>query len=217
MAETKIKTGKGKNKHKKGVFQKSMPVKKTINLVLVNENKVSIPKAFLGILLIILLAGTFSKFLVVDRLAAMSAAAGAAAERKNTLEKIQNSLKDFEGIQDTYAHYTYADMTQEEMSLVDRDRVLGMIKAVVPRNNTTGWSLTGNILTIDLKAKSLKKLNSLAKKIEKQSIVDSCTITTANKTEDKKKTNNQETDTETEVKGRLLIYLKQPSEEEEES
>ena len=45
-----------------------LPTKRSINLVLVDENKINPLTAILGVLLIVVLAGAFSKFLVIDRL-----------------------------------------------------------------------------------------------------------------------------------------------------
>ena len=53
---------------KKGIGGR-MPTKRSINLVVVDENKINPIKAVLGILLILVLAAAFGKFLVYDRLA----------------------------------------------------------------------------------------------------------------------------------------------------
>ena len=190
-------------------FRGKIPAKKTINLALVEEKKLNIPKAIFGILLILLLAGVFGKFLVWDRLNAMHQASGEAFQKKADLERLMAALDNYEGIEDTYAHYTLTGMTQEELGLVDRARILRMVEKVFQpeEGKILNWTVSGNVMTIDVSGKSLKYLNRISRKIEKYQIVDSCTITTANKNEikDKKK----------DVKGRFLVYLQQPPEKEE--
>ena len=69
--------------------------------------------------------------------------------------------------------------------------------------NTT-WSVTGNVLTVNVSGLSLQTLNDVARMLEQQPIVDSCVLTTANKT--------SRTDVENRVSGRYIVYLKQPDE-----
>ena len=175
--------GKGKRQPKKGLRSR-MPVKRSINLILVDENKISFTKAVPGIILIVLLAGAFSKFMVADRLVAMSQASGRANSIKSTLEDTTEALNRFEGVEDTYAHMTYAGMTAEELDRVDRVKVLELVATILPEGDTAkSWDLTGNILTVEITGSSLQSLNELAKQIEESPIVDSCVIATAKKDE----------------------------------
>ena len=73
------KSGAVKGRQMKKGIRGRIPVKRTINLVPVNEDKISLKLAIPGILLILVLAGLFSKFLVIDRLTAMSKAAARTA------------------------------------------------------------------------------------------------------------------------------------------
>ena len=188
-----------------------LPVKRSINLAKVDEKKLSIPKAIFGSLIIILLAAAFSKFLVMDRLTAMNGASSLAAQKSMDLAKAMDLLASYAGVEDEYAHYTTTGMLQEEVSLVDRSRILRLVRKALPTNGgTTSWSVTGNIMTVEVTGDSLQKLNRLAKKLEKYAIVDSCTITNANK-EDITKSK----DASKEVRARLLVYLQQPPKEED--
>lgn len=180
-----------------------IPTKRSINLVLVTEKKINIPKALFGILAIVALAGLFSKFLVIDRLTAMSQASSEAAQKKAEAAQYYEILKSYEGIEDTYAHYTYDGMTQEELNLVDRARILSLVGKIFEEEKiTTTWSVTGNVLNLEMGADSLQKLNRMAKRLENSPIVESCTITTANKVERK--------ESDKKVWAKYLIYLQQP-------
>ena len=125
--------GKGGKKPMRG----KMPVKRSINLVLVDENKLSLPKALLGILVIVLLSGVFAKFMVVDRLMEMNRAEGRASQAKDELIRAENQLNAFGDVENDYAHYTMADMTAAEMALVDRTSVLKLVRTMLPSGETT--------------------------------------------------------------------------------
>ena len=192
-------TGKAKTKG----FHGKMPVKRSINLAAVHVKKISVPKAIIGIGLIIVLAGLFGKFGVADRLAAISKAYERANAKSQELARLKETLQDYEGIEEAYAHYTYADMTQEEMGLVSRTEVLALIGEVFSDEaEAFTWSVSGNVLTIELRRDSLEELNDLAKKLEESSYVDTCTLTTANK--------KVKSGTGLKVIGTFTVYLQQP-------
>lgn len=249
MAKEKSAPGKGKLRGK-------MPTKRSINLVLTNENKINPVKAILYSVLIIALAAVFSKYMVLDRLTAMDNADRKVARLQEDLNTTNKLLEGFGDVKDTYAHYTYDGMTKAEMNLVDRTRVLDLVVSILPKiepqhteahakqfvgglfkndvvtgNNSVDrarenyladlmallvptpeytinkWSVSEGILTVEVNGQSLARLNQLAKQIEQSRIVDSCSITTANK---------KETDKEDGVWARIIAYLQQPAEDEEE-
>ena len=237
-----------------------MPVKRSINLVLVDENKINPIKAALGIILIVALAAVFSKFLVADRLVEMSKATGRVAQLQRALNEAMSAVEGFGEVETTYAHYTYDDMTKAELALVDRTQVVGLVRSIMldqdnlfdvtrynagfsallgdlnesgspvqglrnfrsslnalgsqilaMREQVLSWSVEDNVLTVELTGKTLQKLNQIARELEQNPIVDSCTLITANK--DAKST--KATAVSTGVRGKFLIYLIQPVEEVE--
>lgn len=127
---------KQKNPAKRGRAKSNirgrLPSKTTINLVLIDENKINPWKAAIGIVIIIILATLFGKFLVADRLMAMSTSAAKAAKLKADLQTATEAMKNFGDVESTYAHYTYAGMTQSEKDLVDRAEILGLINDMLP-------------------------------------------------------------------------------------
>lgn len=238
---------------KKGI-RRGMPTKRSINLVLGDETKVSIPKLILGILFIIVAAVLFSKFLVIDRLNAMNEANSRVDMIQKDVERTEELLSQFGDVEETYAHYTYAGMTKQEQNLVDRVKVLELVGTILPAGETalnpqefearlvelirdmhegkenvpdmasfimqlrelflrivptgytvTSWSVNANLLTVEIRGTSLQRLNRLARQLERESIVDSCAITTANKSEVK--------DSEEVVHARFIVYLQKPVEE----
>lgn len=246
MAAKKIKPAKGK-----GVSKGKLPTKRSINLVLVDENKINPLTAILGILLIVLLAGVFSKFLVIDRLDAMAQAQGRVTQLQNDLDSAMDALDNIGDIGETYAHYTLEGMTAAELNQVDRVLVLALVDSIlpvveegpseeeiagilksmfrdapatdndaldtarqrarldlleqlvpVPEYIVNRWSLTDNLLTLEVNGQTLERLNELRRQIEKSPIVDSCAIMTANKDA---RRNAQEG-----VWARFIVYLQRP-------
>ena len=130
-----ISLGKGKGKTQargKGRLKGRMPTKRSINLVLVDENKINPLTAILGILLIVLLAGVFSKFLVIDRLNAMSQAQGRVTRLQGDLDSAMDALENIGDVSEAYAHYTMEGMTAAELNLVDRVLVLALVDSILP-------------------------------------------------------------------------------------
>ena len=229
MAAKKNKPAKGKGK-----LRGKMPSKRSINLVLVNENKINPLFAFLGIVLILALAAAFSKFLVIDRLAAMDRAQGKAKRIQDELDRAMDALDNIGDISETYAHYTVDGMTAAELGLVDRLAVLALVDHILPeiekgpsddggalfiagaRNRVLDqlipvpeyiinkWSLTENLLTLEINGQTLERLNQLGQQLERSPIVNTCTIVTANKDEKR--------EIQDMVAARFIVYLQQPPE-----
>ena len=247
-----ISLGKGKGKAQaKGRLKGRMPTKRSINLVLVDENKINPLTAILGILLIVLLAGVFSKFLVIDRLNAMSQAQGRVARLQGDLDSAMDALENIGDVSEAYAHYTMEGMTAAELNLVDRVLVLALVDSIlpvvepgpseeeiaallqslfrpsaqtdndaldtarqrarldmleqlvpVPEYVVNRWSLTSNLLTVEVNGQTLERLNLLRQQIERSPIVDNCAIVTANRDV---RRNNQDG-----VWARFIVYLQRP-------
>ena len=227
----------GAPKGKKGGknTRKKLPSKRTINLTLVNENRISPVQATMGIVAVLILATLFSKYLVWDRIQAVYAASARANQAKAYLDEAISKVDSYGEVEDTYAHYTISGMSSSELDLVNRVQVLQLMQKVFPMQTSTpeiealmaniptlfrvrphlglaeigttisSWSVSGNTLTVEIAGSSLESLNQLARKIEEKEIVDSCTITTANKTGQAQNMGV--------VSARFFIYLKKAPEE----
>ena len=242
MAALLKKSAKGGKSGKpgKGVHGR-LPTKRSINLVLVDEKKINIPMTVLSIILIVGLAFLFGKYLVADRLIAVSEAAAKVerlqADLDDTMELL-NGFGDVEG------------MNQAELDLVDRVQVLDLVTSILPEQPEAGeaeeededdewfddeddewfddeddeledggeseddgepryvirnWSVSENVLTVEIGGPSLESLNLLAKSLEDNPIVNSCAITTANK--------DGQSQAAGEVLAKLIVYLQKPVEE----
>ncbi len=243
---------------KKGIGGR-MPTKRSINLVVVDENKINPVKAALGIILIVALAVAFSKFLVYDRLVEVSQAQARVSQLQDQLDDTLDAVQDYGEVETVYAHYTYDGMTAAEMALVDRADVVELISTIIReqdnlfdmgvynarfrdllvqlnengatpvyaintfrtnfnalgeevaayREQVLSWNVRDNTLQVQVTGKSLSSMNSIARKVEQSPIVDSCTLSTANKDAYTMRI----TGLPTGVKGAFQVYLVLPPEE----
>lgn len=157
-----------------------LPVKRTINLARAGVETIDPKAATAGIILIILAAAIFSKIFVADRLAAMFRADAEAAKLQSQLDSAYAQIGAYGDLEDEYAHYTYSGMTKEERSLVDRPAVIRMIQTEAESyDDTIEWSLSGNVLTINVSGNDLQQINLMARRLEGYDLVNTCTVVNA--------------------------------------
>ena len=157
-----------------------LPVKRTINLAAVAEEKPNVPAAVLALVLILVGAAAISKFAVMDRLNAMQEAENEVVALQRQLDELYDLVGQYDELEEDYAHYSFAGMTEYEMNLTDRAEIINMIQRVLrPEDSAGSWSVSGNHMTIDVTGSSLQQINELAKRMESDEIVDFCTVTNA--------------------------------------
>ena len=201
------------------VNKRSLPTKRSINLATTGEKPIQPAVAIPAIVLIVLAAAALSKFAVIDRLAAVSRAEGEVSAMQMELAERYAELQEFGGLTDEYAHYTYSGMTQEELNRTDRVAVLDLIQRVVlAKGWVSSWSVSSNILTLDITRGDLQEINLLVQELNEEALVDFCTVTTAATTN----TNASGTErtsraSESDVNGQIVVYLKKVTGEEAEA
>ncbi|MDO4417073.1 MAG: hypothetical protein Q4C02_02205 [Eubacteriales bacterium] len=200
-----------------------LPVKRTINLAEIGVERIDPRAAAAGIILIVIAAVLFSKFLVTDRLYAMFRAQGQAKSLQTELDAQYAKIQAYGNIEDEYAHYTFSGMTKEELSLVERSKVIHIVERELGNENSaSSWTLSGNILTVTVTGKDLQEVNQLARRLETYDLVNMCTVTTAVK-EDlnaKKMTSARAAEVVTDEEGKIvraniIAYLQNEPEETE--
>ena len=193
-------------KKKTGVKRRQMPTKRVINLAVLDEKKMNFGLAIPAILLILVAAAVFSKFLVIDRMTEVSAAQAVVNRLQSELDQGYDELAGFDDLSNLYAHYTYSGFTKEELGRTDRTAVLRLIRAVIlPRAEISSWSLSGNTLTVNLSADTLQEINLLVQQLEAEDLVDFCTVNTANTRDSVRRA--AESAEQGAVKARVLAYL----------
>lgn len=157
-----------------------LPVKRDINLAAVGVKPINMMIAIPAIALIILGAILLSKVAVVDRYMAVSRAEGEVNELRRRLDESYAQIDSYGELSSRYAHYTYSDMTREELERVDRIDVIDMIdKVVLGDADMPAWSVTGDQLTLTVRARSLSAVNAIAQQLMQEPIVNYCSVAAA--------------------------------------
>ena len=161
--------------------RRNYPVKRSINLAAAGEKKTNMTLAIPLIILIIVAAAAFSKFMVADRIAEASAASARVTELQQQLEDTYAQINEMnETVTEEYAHYSYSGMTEEELSAADREEVVELIdRYVMPYASVTSWHLSENTLTMPITGTSLEEINEIVDRLNSADLVDFCTFTTA--------------------------------------
>ncbi len=188
-----------------------IPNKTDINLAVIGEKKINALVALPAILLILLAAALFSKFLVYDRMQEVAAAQREVSDLQRQLDAGYEELADFAELSDLYAHYTYSGMTAEEQERIDRVEVLSLIgRVVLPQAGVENLTIAGNQMTLNMSGNTLQEINLLVQKLEADPLVDFCSVTTAVSKEEYDVP--YEYDENTIVTATVVVYLKSASE-----
>ena len=209
-SETKTKSKAPRAKRARG----HMPTKKDINLAVIGEQRMNVLVAIPAILLILLAAALFSKFLVYDRLQEVAAAQREVIELQDQLDAGYEELADYAELAELYAHYTFSGMTEEELERIDRVEVLSLIgRLILPQAGVQDLTVSGNQMTLNMSGSTLQEINLLLQKLEADDIVDFCGVTTAvSKGEYEQYDEPVVYDENTIVTARVIVYLKTASE-----
>ena len=194
-------------KHKLG--RGHMPSKRSINLALLDVKPFRIGLAIPTILLILVAAAAFSKFLVIDRLTEVSEAQANVSRLHAQINAGYVELADYDDLATLYAHYTFSGMTQEELRRTDRREVLALLqRTALPGMGISSWTLTGNQVVLNITGATLQDINLVAQKLEADDLVDYCTVTTATSREwDDRYNTEDRPEYSSTVTARVVIYL----------
>ncbi len=157
-----------------------LPVKRSINLALVGQKKTRVSTAILAIILILVVAAAFSKYFVMDRFAEVEREQRKVRDLRNELSAANAKLDSFGELNETYAHYTFSDMTAEEMRRVERSDVVELIERVVlPAAELNSWDIKQNQLTLNVTLDTLQDTNMLAQILNEEDMVEFATVKNA--------------------------------------
>ena len=183
--------------------------KDTFNLARKPKKKVSAAQIVLAIG-IILAVFAVAKFAFFDR---YSKLADLKKQAESALEKVDannEEIKRIEADTEDFAHFTDAEMTEEELELVDRAELLRMVdKRIRPFAKVRSWTLEDNVLRVQIDKTTLEKVNKIVTEMDKEELVDYSYMQTA-------AGDNEELQPGAEVSADMTTYLKLPAAEEEE-
>lgn len=185
--------------------------KKQINLAFAGQKKKHYFVAIPAIGAIVAAAGFFGKVAVADRLVEMSVQQSLASDLQKQVDDVTDYIAGFGDLQQTYAHYTYQGLSVDELSYINRPKVLKLMKEVIfPKVTVSSWSLNGNQLTLPVTGENLSDINALVQQLEDEKLVDYCNVMTA------VTDGNQETERAADkVTGQIVVYLADSTEDEE--
>ena len=174
---------------KAGKIRGKLPVKKSINMAVVGQKKTRVSTAILALILILLVAAAVGKFLVMDRFAEVEREEQKVRDLRNELSLANAKLDSFGELKNTYAHYTFADMTSEELRRVERSDVVELIervdvvelieRVVLPAANLNSWNVRQNQLTLNVTLDTLQDTNMLAQILNEEDMVEFATVKNA--------------------------------------
>lgn len=177
---------KKRAKDKKPKWNKNkLPHKRVINLAASEEKPINPFIAIPATLLILAAAVAFGKFGVADRLAEASRAESQLAQANSQLEELGKKVKEYGDITAAYAHNTFSGMTTEEINRTDRLEAMDLLdRLVIPYVTVESWTLSGNQMEVPMKAATLQDVNKVVQSLQADDLVDYCTVTTANTTDE---------------------------------
>ena len=157
-----------------------LPTKKSINFASVGEKPIRYGLLIPLLIVVIAAAVLLAKFAVIDRLNALADERAEAARLRQEIADGYRKIDSYGELTEQYAHYTFSDMTEEELTRASRLEVVDLISRVVlPSADISAWEVKGNELTLTLTGNTLQEINLIAQSLEKEEIVDFCTVTTA--------------------------------------
>lgn len=180
MAELKIDLNKDVSVGK--LSRGKMPTKTSINLVPKKESILSTRQGVTSVIIGTLIVVVLVAFLIVRPIAGLVLTNAKVNKLTEDLDAVNAQIASMSAIEEEYAHYTYEDMTPEEMGRVDRVKIMKLVKdSLIAGGVARSWSLSGNVMTFEVSGASLSELNQIAAALEKESIVERCVIENANK------------------------------------
>ncbi len=208
MMKKKAKAGSKKAVH--------LPTKQTINLADHNAKPLKLGIVIPLIVLLALCVAAAGKFAVYDRFMQVVAAQSQVYQLRAELNLANDKLASFDELSDMYAHYTYSGMTAKELSRVDRARIVVLIqKVVIPEVIVYNWSVSENMLTMNVTGSSLQALNLLVQRLNDEDIVDFSSLRNAQKSDTTSATSGtEEEETKMDVTAQIVAYLVVPEEDQ---
>lgn len=155
-----------------------MPTKTSINLVVKKESKLNLPM----MILVIILAFLLVVLLVIKPIISLTRETARVTQLTDELSQSKSVIASYGDVEKEYAHYTTAGMTAEELSRIDRVRMMKLVEdCVVNSGSVNSWSISGNTMVLQVHGSSLAELNQIAAALEKDPLVERCVINTANR------------------------------------
>lgn len=137
-------------------------------------NPVKVGVIALAIILVTLL---FTKFAILDPLQQKTDALAELSAKQDQMAVINAKLAGWDELQALYGRYSYGWMTENETNLVERMDIVRLLETkILPRARIEDFTISGNVLTVNLEGITLKQTSSLVTTLEQDPLVTSATV-----------------------------------------
>lgn len=156
------------------------PSKTSINLVY-KEKNTGKNLAALGLFALFMVAlAIFTKFMVIDQLAAVDAAAGLYNTRQQELAALQEANSVYDEVEYEYSHFGIGYLTDAELARHDRENMLNVIddKVGISKGIRT-IQISENTVTISFLTLELKDMSTIVSRLEESEYVSYVTVSKA--------------------------------------
>jgi len=165
--------------------RKRYPVKTGVNLLYREKPKVSLPQLLLAALVFAVVLGTFSKFAVIDRLAASGKALREAEKLEEQVLSLKLSNVDYEDVLREYQHYYFSFTDTEGEAAEHYVNCLDVLELLdtelINKAGIQMVNLSGNVLTVNLTKINLEGASAIAKSLSQHELVQDVMVSAANK------------------------------------
>ena len=154
----------------------ALPTKKTMNFVH-HESSFNPKKVLPLAIVVVLVAGLFAKFGIMDQLDKKTAAYNDLAQRQEQLAVVNAKLAGYDELEKQYGRYSYGWMDESEVNMVSRMDVLALVEQKIsPAAVIENIAVNGNVLTLNIHGITLEQASAMVKSLEESEMVSSATV-----------------------------------------
>ena len=154
----------------------ALPTKKTMNFVH-HESSFNPKKVLPLAIVVVLVAGLFAKFGIMDQLDKKTAAYNDLAQRQEQLAVVNAKLAGYDELEKQYGRYSYGWMDESEVNMVSRMDVLALVEQKIsPAAVIENIAVNSNVLTLNIHGITLEQASAMVKSLEESEMVTSATV-----------------------------------------
>ena len=155
-----------------------IPSKKTLNLMIKVKTLAHPTRLIPILLLIVIVAGLFAKFAVINRLDQVNKAEAELSEMKKHLQTVENIYADYDEVQKEYNRYTYQNF---DRTIPDRLDVLQMVERQLFTIGTVkNITISGRTVSLTLEGPNLEDVSVLYVALYSEPLVEDVIISSYN-------------------------------------
>ena len=157
----------------------ALPSKKTMNFVH-HESSFNPKKVLPLAIVVVLVAGLFAKFGIMDQLDKKTAAYNDLAQRQEQLAVVNAKLAGYDELAKQYGRYSYGWMDESEVNMVSRMDVLALVEQKIsPASVIENIAVNNNVLTLNIHGITLEQASAMVMSLEESEMVSSATVYSA--------------------------------------